>query len=233
MKSLNSIFYFVLLIAAFSCSRDDEPTAEPRPDANKAPTIPLLKLPQDNLQCSYSNLTFEWEPSEDPEEGWVKYELEISESEAFSQLSHDRATSYTSVNMELESGNLYYWRVRAVDRKGLVSEYSKVRSLTTEPVLSINHVPYPAYQEDPADNATIGSNKVLLKWTGEDADGDALSYDLYFSTTNPPELYEEDLQENSFEINLKKGITYYWKINVTDGKGAKAIGEIWTFTSVE
>ena len=236
MKRLS--LYGLLTLLLFSCSGEENVPDEPEvlPPAptpeNVAPGVPQLLAPQENLVCTYSTLTFEWKTSADPEGKSVSYELEISRDSDFSSLAEQHSGSGTSANLELEKGSIYYWRVRAKDAEGLKSSYSEKRSFSTEPELSYNSVPLSPASESPEDGTGLSQEKVGLSWKSSDSDGDALTYDLYFGTTNPPALHKAGLDAASFEVSLEKGSTYYWKVVASDGKGARALGPVWSFKTL-
>ncbi|MDR9458251.1 MAG: fibronectin type III domain-containing protein [Salegentibacter sp.] len=231
--SFSYIFISLLIMACSGEKIDDPVEKEPIKEkpANKAPSAPKLLLPVANLACSFSTLNFEWETSTDPEGKEVSYKLEISESEDFKELFDQRQINHTSVSLSLEKGSTYYWKVQAIDQEGARSDYSEIRSFFTEPSLTYNSIPQNPNSETPSNNSTVDQSSVLLEWSSKDEDGDSLKFDIYFGTTEEPPLYEQDLVETSFEVNLNNGTTYFWQVVAKDDKGAGAIGPIWTFSS--
>lgn len=225
---LNYLLLVLCFPAVISCSGEETP--EDKSETNLAPSVPDLIYPSQLLQCTYSSLTFEWKASVDPEGETVEYTLEFSKTPDFQKLALFRRVSTPSAEVQLQPGTLYYWRVKAGDKKLMYSDYSEVRTLSTEPQLEYNNAPYPAQIEAPADFAQVDQETLLLTWKAEDKDGDNLTYDLYFGKTDPPGIFQEGLEENSLEVNLEKGTIYYWKVNTRDGKGAKSIGTTWRFT---
>jgi len=65
---------------------------------------------------------------------------------------------------------------------------------------------------------------VLLKWTSNDVDEDALIYDIYFVETTPPILVKENNIDSSYEVSIAPDKTYYWKIVVKDNNGGESVG---------
>jgi len=227
-------FYIIISLILISCSgeevqdpTDDDPgTGKPM---NKAPSPPKLILPQNDQACTYSTMTFEWEPSTDPEGTDVSYEFEVSEKQDFIELYETINTYNTFVSLDLEKGSTYYWRVLSIDEDGNESHHFEIRSFFTEPSLTYNSIPQNPNSENPLNNTTVGQSLSELEWTSKDEDGDALAFDVYFGTTNPPQLVQENLEETSFLVDLSTSTTYYWQIIAKDTRGAKAIGPIWKF----
>ena len=66
--------------------------------------------------------------------------------------------------------------------------------------------------------------------TYSDTDGDALTFDVYFGTDNPPTtMVSENQSEITFDVNTVTTTTYYWKIVVKDDKGGQTNGQVWSF----
>lgn len=234
MKLVISCFFFITSLILISCSGEDvqKPTEEEtviEKPSNKAPSPPKLKFPENNLACTYSTMTFEWEPSTDPEGTAIRYELELAKKQSFEDLYESVKTSNAFVTLDLDKGSGYYWRVLSIDQEGKESNYSEIRSFYTEPSLTYNSIPQNPNSEIPLNNSTVDQSLSLLEWSSIDEDGDALSFDVYFGITNPPPLVMEDLKETSYEISLSEFTTYYWQIIAKDTQGAKAIGPIWKF----
>jgi hypothetical protein len=100
----------------------------------------------------------------------------------------------------------------------------------------------PAMPSDPTPDdidTGVGITGTNLSWECSDADGDPLSYDIYFGTFSPPPLVRSGYKGKTFELEeLEKDTTYYWKIVVTDNPipgaygGSKTVeGPIWSFTT--
>lgn len=100
--------------------------------------------------------------------------------------------------------------------------------------LSSNNSPFAPYNPNPVDNAIDVSINPTLSWDCSDPDGDILTYDIYFGTTNPPSLIESDYSITSYDVGpLDYGTTYYWKIVARDGKGGVSSSPVWSFTTIK
>jgi len=72
---------------------------------------------------------------------------------------------------------------------------------------------------EPAPETKLDDGDIVLSWSGEDGDGDALVYDIYVDTANPPARVEASGYTGSSLTltELEPGTTYYWKVVVDDG----------------
>jgi hypothetical protein len=102
---------------------------------------------------------------------------------------------------------------------------------TAEPPTSPgNRAPYPPGNPRPPNGAVHQPIYSYLSWTGGDADGDRLRYDVFFGKTSPPFLVSSDQRSSSyFPGMLSFGTTYYWKVIAEDEHGARTAGDIWSF----
>jgi hypothetical protein len=84
----------------------------------------------------------------------------------------------------------------------------------------------------PVNNATGIATNVTLTWVSTDADGDAITYDIYFGTASNPSLEASDRTVALYSpTSLSANTTYFWKVVAKDGKGGTATGDIWKFTT--
>ncbi|MUP41496.1 fibronectin type III domain-containing protein [Christiangramia aestuarii] len=233
MRIIKNLPIIIICMVSLACSKEDSTGTDDQVETGKplnlAPSTPVLISPEKDLECSNSSLNFEWETSIDPENELVKYFLEISEKEDFSNLFKNLETSYTSVSIELEKGKKYYWRVVAHDEKFKQSEYSEIRTFFTEPKLAFNAIPQNPHSEIPQNNSVQSASQIDLNWSCEDEDGDLLTYDVYFGLNNPPQKYLENIENPEVSVSLETGKTYYWYIVAKDPKDARATSPTWKF----
>ncbi|MFE3845736.1 PKD domain-containing protein, partial [Thermoplasmatota archaeon] len=71
----------------------------------------------------------------------------------------------------------------------------------------------------------------ILSWTCIDPDGDTLTYDVYFGTTNPPTKITSNQSGTNYDPNLNYDTTYYWMIIAWDLYNESNTSEIWSFTT--
>ncbi|MDP2089385.1 MAG: hypothetical protein Q8J84_08285 [Flavobacteriaceae bacterium] len=220
----------VLLIGLgfISCggSGGDDP---PPPKDNKAPSIPSLVYPTNNLLCVQNTLEFSWTSSVDPEGDNITYEIVIAKDNLFTQIIEQKTTAALTAVISLDKGVAYYWKVKATDSKGKSSEFTANWNFFTEGVGIVNYVPFAAGIIKPTMNSTIAGTTTILEWTASDVDNDPLTYDIYFGTAASPPLLISNQTLKTYTVNLTANTTYYWRIDVKDNKGGKTIGQVWSF----
>lgn len=76
-----------------------------------------------------------------------------------------------------------------------------------------------------------------LQWQqANDPDGDAVLYDVFLDTTNPPmENMTTDLNTTVYSVEgpLEFNTIYYWSVVAKDGKGGNGQSEVFAFTTRE
>lgn len=84
----------------------------------------------------------------------------------------------------------------------------------------------------PTDGATvkITGTTVDLKWVTTDQDGDAPNATIYFGTDSKPALYKSGLAASTLTVPVTVGVTYYWKVVMTDANKVTTTGPTWSFT---
>jgi formylglycine-generating enzyme required for sulfatase activity len=128
----------------------------------------------------------------------------------------------------LASSTTYYWKVNA---KNIW------HGSTTGPVWSFttrtNIPPAVPSNPSPANAATRISTYSTLTWSCSDPEWDAITYDVFLGTSNPPTTQVATGQSAaSFSCtDLANSTTYYWQVNAKDSKNASTTGSIWSFTT--
>lgn len=230
MKKL--LYILALNTVLWSCGGGGD--TSPPPAENNAPTVPVLTLPVNNDLCIDNVQSFKWDSSTDPDGDALTYQIQVAKDAQFSQIAHTLSNiSGTLKTLTLEKGLAYYWRVKAVDAKNASSEYSSVYQFYTEGEGASNHLPFSPVLVSPELSSVVTELTANLQWTASDVDTeDALTYDVYFGTENPPSvLSSENQSTTSLEVDLTSSTTYYWKVVVKDGQGGQTIGQIWSFST--
>jgi len=202
-------------------------------DGGSAPSVPSLVYPSNNSLCVENPVLFQWGISEDPEEDSIVYEVQIAQDAAFASNAISLSGVSTQKSISLEANAIYYWRVKATDVQGNSSAYSSAFQMYTEGVATTNHLPFAPELVTPVLETEVQSSAATLEWTAVDVDADnVLTYDLYFGTNNPPvEKVVTDIATPTHTVSLEAATTYYWRVEVKDGKGGQAIGQVWSFSS--
>jgi len=123
------------------------------------------------------------------------------------------------------AGGHYFWYVVTKDVRNVVS---------TSPVWNfyINSAPTIPALTAPANNAVKFSQKGALTWTCTDAEGDALTYDVYLGTSATAlNGVAANLTAATFSPTLDYNITYYWKVVAKDSNGAMTTSAVYSFTT--
>lgn len=77
--------------------------------------------------------------------------------------------------------------------------------------------------------AIVTTNSVNLQWNGSDVDDDIVGYDVYFGSTNPPDLNASDTTTNNLTVSVTLGTIYYWKVETKDAEGNSSETDIFQF----
>jgi hypothetical protein len=83
-----------------------------------------------------------------------------------------------------------------------------------------------------ADGIVLYSGTTVdLVWTSTNP-GAAQSWQVYFGTTNPPPLYQENVTTQKVTVPVEDGQTYYWQVIIVDARGIKTTSAISEFVAV-
>jgi hypothetical protein len=195
---------------------------------NYAPLEPTDPSPANGSIDNEINEILSWTGG-DPDGDDVTYDILFGTSSPPQKIvSNQSETSYDPGILEFDT--TYYWQIISWD----IFEYSTegpIWSFTTEE----NQPPYEPSDPDPPDESTDISIDEILKWTGGDPNsGDTVTYDVYFGTSSPPPLVDEDLTQTAYDPGtMELGITYYWQIVSEDSQAETTDGPIWSFTTEE
>lgn len=122
-------------------------------------------------------------------------------------------------------GGHFYWYVETVD-------VNKVRSTSPTWNFYINSAPAVPSLTAPANNAVKFSATGALTWAAPvDAEGDALTYDMYFGTTATPAIVAANLTAATYSPTMAYNTTYYWKVVAKDGHGGTNTSVVYSFTT--
>lgn len=225
----NTIYSVFMSLLLFSCGSDDSATGETK---NTAPGIPALVAPANATLCIDNAVNFAWNASTDAENNPIVYQLQIATDNQFTQIVKTAEGAAIGQTITLTKGTAYYWRVKATDSKNASGSYSGTYSFFTEGEAVANHAPFLPQLVQPEFNSFINSTTATLKWTAADVDtNDALVYDVYLGTVNPPTVkVGTNLTTTSWATaTLQVATNYYWKVIVKDNKGGETIGQVWNF----
>ena len=96
-----------------------------------------------------------------------------------------------------------------------------------------NNPPNQPANPNPGSGAVNQNTNTAVSWSCSDPNGDPLTYDVYFGTTNNPPLVSGDLTGTSYNPGeLDSNTTYYWKIVAKDNQGGATAGPEWNFSTL-
>lgn len=190
---------------------------------NEAPEKPTVVSPIDNSTIDKIPSYLRWE-CVDNENDKLTYEVFFGKENPPTLVASDNIRPYYS-DFTVESQETYYWKVIAKDEIGNRTE-GDVWTFTMG-----NFPPEIPKNPIPASNS-IEQNPTTISWECTEPDGETLSYDIYFGTTDTPELIEEDYTTNSYELpTLTGNQKYYWRIIAKDTYGNEITGSLWNFST--
>jgi hypothetical protein len=191
---------------------------------NDPPNIPSNPSPSNGAINVDVDSDFSWTGG-DPNGDDVTYDVYFGETNPPPLIySNFPDTTYDPGTMQF--GTTYYWKIVARDTHG---------ATTTGPIWSFttgsNDPPYTPTNPDPQNGATEIEITYTISWDGGDPNpGDSITYDLYFGSTNPPNIFRRDLSDTFYLIDgMSYNTMYYWKVIAKDSHGEETEGPVWQF----
>jgi PKD repeat protein/nitrous oxidase accessory protein NosD len=171
------------------------------------------------------NPTLSWSASDPDPEDTLVYDVYFG----FSPNPVLVVTNKKSMNYnpgQLISLTKYYWKIVARDNRG---------KETTSPVMSFITTSKPPQLTNlrPVNHSTGVSTTPTLTWWAYDEDpGDTVTCNVYFGTSSDPPLVVSNQVNQSYSPGkLEAFTTYYWKIVARDNHGDETVGPILSFTT--
>ena len=193
--------------------------------ANQPPYTPYNPTPDDRATDVATDQVLTWRSS-DPDRDPISYTIALGTRTPPPVVATGLDTARYNPRT-LKADVRYYWAITVTD--GLNTVAGPTWSFTAA---SPNQAPYAAYLPYPANRAIDIPVDSVLSWEGSDPDRDALAYDVYFGTRNPPPVASKNLTSTVYDPGpLAEETNYYWSINVTDGIST-TVGSTWRFRTV-
>lgn len=202
---------------------------------NQPPYMPSFPEPSDNSKgVDEQYVAFSWSGG-DPDGDSVTYSIYLATATSLvsSDITDFMLIQKTNIlrfdYFGLAKDSTYQWKIVAMDNRGAQTEgpvwtFSTVEKQNTPPSYAI--------LTEPSDGASEIGVDQKLRWTANDEDGDVLYYNVYFGTTTEPELVSSSQTSQIYDpVKLDNDTTYYWRIEVSDGKVTNERSDLWRFTT--
>ncbi len=194
----------------------------------------LLLFPKNNEICAdgiiisagKSKILFKWDASKNTD----SYVLSIKNLESGQISTH--TTDKTQLEIELDRNLAYSWFILSKNTKINKELSSDTWKFYNPAPAQTSFSPFPAELLSPKYEEIIPATteKVSLKWSCTDADGDILNYNIFLGTTPVPVLYKAGVKETSLaDLVLDRNKSYYWKVVAIDSKGNKSHSDVYSF----
>lgn len=223
MRTMLLLFFGVVLIG---CNKKSEP---------KPPEAAILLFPNSNSECTTgrdlnettSEIEFRWMAADHTE----SYELRVTNLNT--NITQTIITPNSSAKLPIAKGEPFSWIVRSRNTKVSETAFSEAWNFYNAG-FQTTYAPFPAEVITPKNGTSIFKdidNEVTLEWSGADIENDIVGYEIYFSTTNPPEtlIASPSSGMDSEKVTVTSDTTYYWKILTMDGEGNISDSGIYTF----
>lgn len=216
--------FFFICILCFACRKDPPPL----------PGKSFLLFPKNNEICAdgiivsavKSKILFKWEASKNTD----SYVLSIKNLENGQISTH--MTDKTQLEIELDRNLAYSWFILSKNTKINKELSSDVWKFYNPAPAQTTFSPFPAELLSPKYEETIPvtTEKISLKWSCTDPDGDVINYDVYLGISPVPLLYKSGIKETVLaDLILDRSKSYYWKVVAIDSKGNKSHSDIYSF----
>ena len=223
MRTVILLLFGVLLIG---CKKKSNP---------KPPEIATLVFPNKNSECTTgrslnqttSEVEFQWMASNHTE----TYELRVTN--LITNTTQTISTAAISAKLPITRGEPFSWFVRSLNTKVAESAFSETWRFYNAG-FQTTYAPFPAEVIAPKSGTSVFkdiNNEVTLEWNGADVENDIDGYELYFSTSSPPEslIASPSSDQNSEKVSVISNTTYYWKVVTKDSEGNSSDSGIFIF----
>lgn len=226
MRTVILLLFGVLLIG---CKKKSSP---------KPPEIATLIFPDKDSECTTgrslsqttSEVEFMWMASDHTE----SYELRVTNLNT--NTTQTISTPAISAKLPIAKGEPFSWFVRSLNSKVTETAFSETWRFYNAG-FQTTYAPFPAEVIAPKNGTSVFkdiNNEVTLEWRGSDIENDLVGYELYFSTTSPPEtlIASPIASQNTEKVSVISNTSYYWKVITKDSEGNISDSGIFTFKAL-
>jgi hypothetical protein len=184
---------------------------------NQAPSV-ALKLPPNN---GYGGETQElkWNGT-DPEGQKLTYDVYFGNTQPLPKVANNISEDHYALN-NLVSGRTYSWYVTVKDPNGATNR-SQTWSFIANSVPEVTLLA-------PFDGSKLTTNKVRFQWTGSDAEGQKLTYDLFLQKDGVLSKGLEGTNRSEVQLSLENKKSYNWYVIVNDSMLTNQ-SQVWSFS---
>jgi len=229
MKRIVLLFGSLILLVN-SCT-PEEPVVPINPSA------PTLISPANDETCldgtsindSQSNVDFRWSSAANA----LSYELVVTNLLTQSSQTYPATSNQTTV--ALTKAEPYNWSVKSIGEVGSVPSQSIQWKFYLAGDAVVNFAPFPSELISPQSGANVTpdiNNLIKLQWNASDVDGDLAQFEVYLDKNDATTLIKTiayQTEEESIEIDVENGTTYYWKIIAIDNNQNQSSSGVYAF----
>jgi len=188
-------------ILCFACGgSDDGGNANGGGPNIVSPEASTLVFPIQNSECNEgivisdteSNVTFEWNASANTD----SYTLVLKN--LLDDTTRNITATTTTKQETILRGVPYSWYVTSRSNSSIITANSETWKFYNAGEGVENYAPFPAGLVSPPMGGLTNLSP-NLSWTGSDIDNDITNYDVYLSTTNPPNTLQESTTNTNRE----------------------------------
>ena len=229
MKRIVLLFGSLILLVN-SCT-PEEPVVPINPSA------PTLISPANDETCldgtsindSQSNVDFRWSSAANA----LSYELVVTNLLTQSSQTYPATSNQTTV--ALTKAEPYNWSVKSIGEVGSVPSQSTQWKFYLAGDAVVNFAPFPSELISPQSGANVTpdiNNLIKLQWNASDVDGDSAQFEVYLDKNDATTIIKtiaSQTEEESIEIDVENGSTYYWKIIAIDNNQNQSSSGVYAF----
>jgi hypothetical protein len=177
---------------------------------NLPPSVPTVRNPGDSAWVASLMPTLSVNESVDPNGDSINYHFEIYSDAELTGLLAESVQPVTDwpLSTQLLNNEWYFWRVRAEDAAGEMSDWSPISRFFVDDN-GVNDSPSLTFLE-PSENIDVTTGVVTLRWADDDPDSSAtisLYYDVDSSGADGT-LFAQGIAEDPDEM----GDVYSWRV---------------------
>ena len=224
------LLFGTLILLVNSCT-PEEPVVPINPSA------PTLISPANDETCldgtsindSQSNVDFRWSLAANA----LSYELVVTNLLTQSSQTYPATSNQTTV--ALTKAEPYNWSVKSIGEVGSISSQSIQWKFYLAGDAVVNYAPFPSELISPQSGANVTpdiNNLIKLQWNASDVHDDLAQCEVYLDKNDATTIIKTiayQTEEESIEINVENGTTYYWKIIAIDANQNQSSSGIYAF----